>query len=109
MRSASKTLSLIIAGILLISALPFASSVDAVTRFTVATDVHLRLPDSDIEVSYPESELYWHAWGSGNLTYEAGGILKSMFEQVREDGSEFVLLCGDLAHNGHREQHEYFT
>lgn len=109
MRSASKTLSLLLAVLFLIPALPFASSADAVTRFTVATDVHLRLPDSDIEVSYPESELYWHAWGSGNLTYEAGGILKSMFKQVREDGSEFVLLCGDLAHNGHREQHEYFT
>ncbi len=84
-----------------------ASGSSAGVRFAVSADVHLRLPDSEIQADYPESELYYHAWGSGNLTHEAAGLLHEMLDDAEEKGAEFVLLCGDLAHHGTPEQHEY--
>ena len=81
---------------------------DAV-RFAVAADVHLRLPDSELQVSYPESELYYSCWGSGNQTHEAAGLLLQALARAQDNGAQFVLLCGDLAHDGTEEQHRYFA
>ena len=78
-------------------------------RFAVAADVHLRLPDEDLPAYYPESDIYYSCWGSGNQTHEAAGLLLQMLEQAKENGAAFVLLCGDLAHNGTETQHRYFA
>ena len=78
-------------------------------RFAVAADVHLRLPDEDLPMHYPESELYYSCWGSGNQTHEAAGLLLQMLRRSEEDGAAFVLLCGDLAHSGTETQHRYFA
>lgn len=104
--SVALSFALILTGIL---PLCFADDTSGAVRFAVGADVHIRLPDSEVEVSYPESELYYHAWGSGNLTYEAPGLLCEMLDDARANGAEFVLLCGDLAHNGAAVQHDYFA
>lgn len=78
-------------------------------RFAVAADVHLRLPDEELPAYYPESELYYSCWGSGNQTHEAAGLLTQMLRRARENGAAFVLLGGDLAHSGTETQHRYFA
>ena len=78
-------------------------------RFAVAADVHLRLPDAELEVDYPESELYYACWGSGNQTHEATGLLLQTLARAKEQGAQFVLLCGDLTHYGNETQHSYFA
>ena len=78
-------------------------------RFAVAADVHLRLPDADLPVNYPESELYYSCWGSGNQTHESAGLLLQTLSRARENGAQFVLLCGDLTHYGNETQHRYFS
>lgn len=85
-----------------------AEKEDAV-RFTVAADVHLRLPDADLPVYYPESELYYSCWGSGNQTHESAGLMRQMLARAQENGAQFVLLCGDLTHYGNETQHRYFA
>ena len=59
----TKTFALLLAAVLLlttVSASAFAlSAEDGDVRFAVAADVHLRLPDAPLEISYPESELYY--------------------------------------------------
>lgn len=86
-----------------------AAGKESPVRFAVATDVHLRLPDEELPAYYPESDLYYSCWGSGNQTHEAAGLLDAMLRQAAEDGAAFVLLCGDLAHNGTESQHRYFA
>ena len=112
-----KTFKRIISVLLAVSVLCTAFTVvasagaaqEAPVRFAVATDVHLRLPDEDLPAYYPESELYYSCWGSGNQTHEAAGLLLQMLEQAQDNGAAFVLLSGDLAHNGTETQHRYFA
>ncbi len=92
-----------------LSVAAFAASGTEAVRFAVATDVHLRLPDEELPVHYPESELYYSCWGSGNQTHEAAGLLMQTLRRAEESGAAFVLLCGDLAHNGVEAQHRYFA
>ena len=88
---------------------PAASAEETAVRFAVAADVHLRLPDADLPVYYPESELYYSCWGSGNQTHEATGLLIQTLARAEESGAAFVLLCGDLTHYGNETQHRYFA
>ena len=86
-----------------------APAEDRAVRFAVAADVHLRLPDADLPVNYPESELYYSCWGSGNQTHESTGLLLQTLRRAEETGARFVLLCGDLTHYGNETQHRYFA
>lgn len=75
--------------------------------FAVATDMHIIEPKDTLEVSYPESDLYFHASGSGNLYAEAAALTRQMCEGAIENNVDFVLIPGDLTRNGTKEQHEY--
>ena len=106
-----KTAALLLAAVMLFSFFPVpahAAGEDAV-RFAVAADVHLRLPDASLDVYYPESELYYSCWGSGNQTHESTGLLLETLARAQENGAQFVLLCGDLTHYGNATQHKYFA
>ena len=108
-----KALAVLIAAAVLLTpvcvpALAAAAAQDTV-RFAVASDVHLRLPDADLPVNYPESELYYSCWGSGNQTHESTGLLLQTLSRAQENGAQFVLLCGDLTHYGNETQHRYFA
>ncbi len=107
-----KTVALLLAAAMLFTALSvsaLAASGNGAVRFAVAADVHLRLPDADLPVHYPESELYYSCWGSGNQTHESTGLMLQMLERAKENGAQFVLLCGDLTHYGNETQHRYFA
>ena len=107
-----KTLALLLAAALLFTVLcvpALAAGTERAVRFAVAADVHLRLPDADLPVYYPESELYYSCWGSGNQTHEATGLLLQALARAEENGAAFVLLCGDLTHFGNETQHRYFA
>ena len=108
-----KTLALLLVSAVMLTALcvspPAAAGERRPVRFAVATDVHLRLPDEELQVHFPESELYYSCWGSGNQTHEATGLLEQTLRRSKESGAEFVLLCGDLAHNGTETQHRFFA
>ena len=107
-----KALALLLAAALFtggVSAGLAAAAENGAVRFAVAADVHLRLPDADLPAYYPESDLYYSCWGSGNQTHEATGLLKQALSRAEENGAQFVLLCGDLAHHGNEIQHRYFA
>ncbi len=108
-----KTVAVLLAFTLLLTLVSASAAAAAAyerpVRFAVAADVHLRLPDEDLPLYYPESELYYSCWGSGNQTHEATGLLLETLARAEENGAEFVLLCGDLAHDGAEPQHRYFA
>ncbi len=107
-----KIAAFVLTAVLLLSALcvpGLAAEPDRAVRFAVAADVHLRLPDADLPINYPESELYYSCWGSGNQTHEATGLLLQALARAKEQGAQFVLLCGDLTHYGNATQHRYFA
>ena len=113
MKTIKKTVALFLSAVILLTALcvpTFAApEKDSAVRFAVASDVHLRLPDEELPVEYPESELYYSSWESGSQTHEAAGLLLQTLARAKEQGAQFVLLCGDLAHRGNETQHRYFS
>lgn len=102
-----KIISVLLASVLMFSAfvLPsFADEKDGVT-FAVAADIHSR-DEETIPVYHPENELYFHARNTGNLYWEAEGILASFLDSCRENNYDFVLIPGDTADSGTKNQHE---
>lgn len=76
-------------------------------KFALSTDLHVDDIRGSLKVNYPESELYFHADGSGNLYSETTGLLNTMLAQAKEENVDFVLLSGDLTRDGEEKQHRY--
>ncbi len=76
-------------------------------KFAVGTDIHIENTRTELEVNYPESELYFHASGSGNLYDQAGALTRDFLYASAKEGAEFILITGDLTRHGSEEQHEY--
>jgi len=84
-----------------------ALAADDELNFVVATDIHIDGCRETLPVNHPESELYFHASGSGNLYDEAPELLKTFLNEAAAMGSEFVLIPGDLTRSGNKEQHTF--
>ena len=108
-----KTAALFLAAVILFTAscVPAfgASEKDDNVRFAVAADVHLRLPDDELPVEYPESELYYACWGAGNQTHEATGLLLQTLARAKAQNAQFVLICGDISQSGEEAQHLFLA
>lgn len=76
-------------------------------KFALATDLHIEKVAKTLPVSYPESELYFHASGSGNLYNEATGITLSFLSKAEKENVDFILIPGDLTRSGTKTEHEY--
>ena len=85
----------------------FASTDDESLHFLVASDLHMDNIKETLDINHPESELYFHASGSGILYEEVTGITKSFFKRAKQINPEFILIPGDLTRNGNKEQHVY--
>ena len=82
---------------------------DGRIKFTVVSDIHIAANDEKLDVNYPESELYFHAGGSGNLYYEGEGILKTTLRQSAASGVDFVLIPGDMTRSGTEAEHKLIS
>lgn len=90
--------------------LPTVSAANDSVYFALATDLHVERNGSDtLEQNFPESELYFHAGGSGNLYDETTGITKAFLRKAAEQNVEFILISGDLTRSGTAEEHEYVS
>ncbi|MBR4766645.1 MAG: hypothetical protein IK085_07780, partial [Clostridia bacterium] len=83
----------------------FAQS-DAV-KFTVGTDIHIENTATQLEVNYPENELYFQASGSGNIYDQAADLTKQFLYSSAESGVDFILIAGDLTRHGNEEEHSF--
>ena len=105
-----KILSIILSLILIALTICVPMSVLAVNdelKFAVATDIHIDGCRDTLPVNYPESELYFHASGSGNLYDEAPALTKTFLKEAAEMNSDFILISGDLTRSGTDEQHTF--
>lgn len=82
---------------------------DGKLKFALATDIHIDAQKTELDVNYPESELYFHASGSGNLYDEAAGLTKSFLKQAAEQNVDFVLIPGDLTRSGSVDEHTFVS
>lgn len=80
---------------------------DGKLTFALATDIHIDSQKTEIDVNYPENELYFHASGSGNLYDEAAGLTKTFLNQAAEQDVDFVLISGDLTRSGTFDEHNF--
>lgn len=76
-------------------------------KFSLSTDIHIESTLKELEVNYPESELYFQAGGSGNLYDQAPYLTKQFLKNSVKEGVDFILLAGDLTRNGNEEQHRF--
>ncbi len=84
-----------------------ASAEKSGVKFTLATDIHIDNTKTELDVNYPESELYFQASGSGNIYDQAAELTKEFLRRSADEGAEFILIAGDLTRNGNEEQHSF--
>lgn len=105
-----KALSVLLAAVLAagcVFALPFVSADDTNLKFAVGSDLHIVIPSEELDINYPENELYFHASGSGNLYDEASAITSDFLYSAAENNVDFILIPGDMTRSGTEEQHKY--
>lgn len=108
-KNLKKIISLILAAIMLAVSFLVPMSVmaaDNELNFVVAADIHIDSQKNTLPIYYPESELYFHAHGSGNLYNETEGLLKTFLKETAEMKSDFVLIPGDMTNSGTAQQHK---
>lgn len=88
---------------------PVSFAADRSIRFALTSDPHIDTQRSTLPVNYPESELYFHGGGSGNLYDEGPGLMKSFLNQIKGQDIDFVLISGDMTRSGTKEQHTFFA
>ena len=108
-----KLLSLALCVIMLFSiAVPAFASEDDTFNVTVCNDLHYNLSYSNAS-KYSKynnlSEDYQHIQSTGRLLYESYAIIKKFFEDAAKNDSEVILLPGDLADSGSKEEHIFFA
>lgn len=74
-------------------------------KFALASDIHMDIQRETLPVNYPESELYFHGGGSGNLYDECVGLFNTFLKQAAEENVDFVLIPGDMTRSGSEAQH----
>ena len=105
-----KVLCVCLATLMLTLSLSALSSVFAqgnAVKFTVGTDIHIETSATELEVNYPESELYFQASGSGNIYDQAAALTKRFLYSSAESGADFILISGDLTRRGNEEEHSF--
>lgn len=107
MKKTFKSLIAILLSLMLVAGTLCLSSFadDETVKFAVASDTHIDDIPETLEVNFPESNLYFHADGSGNLYSESTAITKQFLYDAAENGAQFILICGDLTRSGKEEQH----
>lgn len=108
-----KILSLSLCLIMLFSmAIPAFAAESNNLNVTVCNDLHYNMKYSNSAVYGKHntlSEDYQHIQSTGRLLYESYAIIKKFFEDAAKNDSKVVLLPGDLADSGTKEEHEFFA
>ena len=85
-----------------------AAGEDGALPFLVATDLHYKPKPQTAPVNFP-GDKYYCADTSANLLSESYAVLREFLRQAAESDAGFVLMCGDLTHDGTLKQHTDFA
>ena len=107
-----KLLSLSLCLVMLFSIAIPAFAADNSLNVTVCNDLHYNMKYSNAD-SYGKhnalSEDYQHIQSTGRLLYESYAIIEKFFDDAAKNDSDVILLPGDLADSGTKEEHEFFA
>lgn len=107
-----KLLSLSLCLVMLFSMAIPAFAAENSLNVTVCNDLHYNMKYSNAD-SYGKhnalSEDYQHIQSTGRLLYESYAIIEKFFDDAAKNDSDVILLPGDLADSGTKEEHEFFT
>ena len=81
---------------------------DDAVPFLVASDLHYKPKPAKAPNNFP-GDKYYCADKSANLLAESYAVLQAFLRQAAESDAEFLLLCGDLTHEGTVRQHTDFA
>ena len=83
-----------------------AAAADDGMKITTATDLHYSQAGADTKLGAHTAKDFSHAVSSGELHIESGAIIDAFLDAAAANGSEYVLLSGDLTDRGLVPEHE---
>ena len=104
-----KILSVILATILVLSAMPiaFAAEADGELKIAVASDLHYSSSSEELERTN-DDEIFWYANRRAAMEEESSFIIDAFLKQCAEDDSvDYVLIAGDLTDSGKRRAEDH--
>lgn len=104
-----KILSVILATILVLSAMPiaFAAEADGELKIAVASDLHYSSSSEELERTN-DDEIFWYANRRAAMEEESAFIIDAFLKQCAEDDSvDYVLIAGDLTDSGKRRAEDH--
>lgn len=106
-----KILSVILATILVLSAMPvaLAAEADGKLKIAVASDLHFSSNSEELERTN-DDEIFWYANRRAAMEEESSFIIDAFLKQCAEDDSvDYVLIAGDLADSGKSRTEDHRT
>ena len=92
-----------------VSAVSFCiAAKDDTLPFLAASDLHYKPAPAQVPVHYP-GDKYYCADKSANLLSESYAVLQAFLREAADSDAEFILLSGDLTHDGTTKQHTDFA
>lgn len=76
--------------------------------FLAASDLHYKPAPAQVPVHY-SGDKYYCADKSANLLSESYAVLQAFLREAADSDAEFILLSGDLTHDGTTKQHTDFA
>lgn len=107
MRKFIKTLSVLLALVVALSAFSltgFAAEGENQLKIGVCSDIHTEVVPEEEETF--ENGMYGNANSFINMHTLSFAIVDSCAKSVKEDGGQYLFICGDLTNNGLPEQYE---
>lgn len=101
----SVMLSLLLIASLLV--LPVSAAEAEELKFAVAADLHYNAPREALEGDI-EDDIFWYANRRAALEDESPYIIEQFLKQAAENGSDFVLIPGDLTNDGRPRPEDHY-
>lgn len=104
-----RILSVILAAILVLSAMPvaLAAEADGELKIAVASDLHYSSSSEELERTN-DDEIFWYANRRAAMEEESAFIIDAFLKQCAEDDSvDYVLIAGDLTDSGKRRAEDH--
>ncbi len=101
-----KIISLLLSVIMVFTLIPVSASAADEMVITAATDLHYSKAGADTKPGAYTDADFSHSVNSGELHIESGAIIDAFLSEAANNGSDYVLLSGDLTDRGLKNEHK---
>ncbi len=101
-----KLISILLSALMIFSLVPVSASAADKMVISAATDLHYSKAGADTKPGTYTHADFSHSVNSGELHIESGAIIDAFLSAAAKNGSEYVLLAGDLTDRGLENEHK---